>query len=33
MQFGEAAQRRAQEVFDWKRYVDSYAALYRQLVA
>jgi glycosyltransferase involved in cell wall biosynthesis len=30
-QFGEAARRRALEVFDWKRYVDSYDALYRQL--
>jgi glycosyltransferase involved in cell wall biosynthesis len=32
-QFGEAAWRRAQEVFDWERYVDGYDALYRQLGA
>ena len=30
-QFGAAAYRRAEEVFDWGRYVDRYDALYRQL--
>jgi glycogen(starch) synthase len=31
--FGEAAWRRAQKLFDWKRYVENYDALYRQLDA
>jgi glycosyltransferase involved in cell wall biosynthesis len=30
-QFGDAAWRRAQQMFDWDEYVDSYDALYRQL--
>jgi len=32
-QLGETAWRRAQETFDWNRYVDGYDALYRQLGA